>query len=37
MQFNTSGQAIYLQIVDFVCEKILLGEYQPEEKLPSVR
>ena len=37
MQFNTSREAIYLQIVDFVCEKILLGEYQPEEKLPSVR
>ena len=37
MQFNTTGQAIYLQIVDFVCEKVLLGEYQAEDKLPSVR
>ena len=37
MQFNTTGQAIYLQIVDFVCEKVLLDEYQPEDKLPSVR
>ncbi|MBL7767408.1 MAG: GntR family transcriptional regulator [Flavipsychrobacter sp.] len=37
MQFNTTGQAIYLQIVDYVCEKILLDEYQPEDKLPSVR
>ncbi len=37
MQFNNTGQAIYLQIVDYVCEKILLEEYQPEDKLPSVR
>lgn len=37
MQFNNTGQAIYLQIVDYVCEKVLLGESQPEEKLPSVR
>jgi DNA-binding transcriptional regulator YhcF (GntR family) len=37
MQFNNTGQAIYLQIVDYVCEKILLGEAAPEEKLPSVR
>lgn len=37
MQFNNTGQAIYLQIVDYVCEKILLGESLPEEKLPSVR
>ena len=37
MQFNNNGQAIYLQIVDFICEKILLGEYKAEEKIPSVR
>ena len=37
MQFNNTGQAIYLQIVDYICEKILLDEYQAEDKLPSVR
>src|SRR5689334_13738151 len=37
MQFNNNGQAIYLQIVDFICEKILLGEYKAEDKIPSVR
>ena len=37
MQFQTNGQAIYLQIVDYVCEKILLGEWVAETKIPSVR
>ncbi|KIC90708.1 GntR family transcriptional regulator [Flavihumibacter solisilvae] len=37
MQFNNNGQAIYLQIVDYICEKMLLGEYREEEKIPSVR
>ncbi len=37
MQFNNNGQAIYLQIVDYICEKVLLGEYRPEDKIPSVR
>ena len=37
MQFNNNGQAIYLQIVDFICEKILLDEYKAEDKVPSVR
>ncbi|ULQ52831.1 GntR family transcriptional regulator [Flavihumibacter fluvii] len=37
MQFNNNGQAIYLQIVDYICEKILLGEYKAEDKIPSVR
>lgn len=37
MQFNNNGQAIYLQIVDYVCEKILLKEWKPEDKIPSVR
>lgn len=36
MQFRES-QAIYLQIADFVCEKILLKEWKPEERIPSVR
>jgi DNA-binding transcriptional regulator YhcF (GntR family) len=37
MQFNNTGQAIYLQIVDHICEKVLLDEYGEEEKIPSVR
>ena len=36
MQFRES-QAIYLQIADYVCEKILLQEWKPEERVPSVR
>lgn len=36
MQFNQS-QAIYLQIADYVCEKILLKQWKPEDKIPSVR
>ena len=37
MEFNNNGQAIYLQIVDYVCEKVLLQVWKPEEKIPSVR
>ena len=36
MQFRES-QPIYLQIADFVCEKILLGQWAPGERIPSVR
>lgn len=36
MQFRES-QPIYLQIADFVCEKILLREWLPGERIPSVR
>jgi GntR family transcriptional regulator len=36
MQFRES-QAIYLQIADFVCEKILLKEWKTEERIPAVR
>ena len=36
MQFRES-QAIYLQIADFVCEKILLKEWKAEERIPAVR
>lgn len=36
MQFRES-QAIYLQIADFVCEKLLLREWTPGERIPSVR
>ncbi|SDC85022.1 GntR family transcriptional regulator [Niabella drilacis] len=36
MNFN-NNQPIYLQIVDFICEKILLAVWKQEEKIPSVR
>ncbi len=36
MQFRES-QAIYLQIADFVCEKLLLREWIPGQRIPSVR
>jgi DNA-binding transcriptional regulator YhcF (GntR family) len=36
MQFRES-QAIYLQIADYVCEKILLKEWMPDQRIPSVR
>ncbi|RXK82926.1 GntR family transcriptional regulator [Filimonas effusa] len=37
MQFHNNGQAIYLQIVDYVCEQILQQKWLPEVKVPSVR
>lgn len=36
MEFNSS-QSIYLQIADYVCERILLKEWKAEDKIPSVR
>lgn len=33
----TNHKAIYLQIVDHVCEKVLMRQWQPEERIPSVR
>ena len=36
MEFRQS-QAIYLQIADYVCEKILLEEWKVNDKIPSVR
>ena len=36
MQFRES-QAIYLQIADYVCEKILLKEWSADQRIPSVR
>ena len=36
MEFN-SNKAIYLQIADTVCDKILAGELKPEDRIPSVR
>lgn len=37
MQFNNSSQAIYLQIADYICERLLLKEWNAEDKIPSVR
>lgn len=36
MEFRES-QPIYLQIAEFVSEKILLKEWKPDERIPSVR
>lgn len=36
MEFN-SNKAIYLQIVEHVCEQIMLKFWKFEEKIPSVR
>ncbi|NNG00232.1 MAG: GntR family transcriptional regulator [Desulfobacteraceae bacterium] len=36
MDFH-SNQAIYIQIADLICENILTGKWQPEERIPSVR
>jgi GntR family transcriptional regulator len=36
MQFRESI-SIYLQIADYICEKILLKQWKVEERIPSVR
>src|SRR5882757_5540467 len=36
MQFRET-QSIYLQIADYVCEKVLLKEWVAGERIPSVR
>jgi GntR family transcriptional regulator len=36
MEFHKKD-AIYLQIADIICEKILTREWNEEEKIPSVR
>ena len=36
MQFRES-QSIYLQIADYVCEKLLLKEWEAGGRIPSVR
>ncbi len=36
MEFNNS-RAIYLQISDYICEKILSKEWKEGERIPSVR
>ena len=36
MEFKNQ-KPIYLQIADHICDRILLGEYGEDERLPSVR
>ncbi|TAH11924.1 MAG: GntR family transcriptional regulator [Sphingobacteriia bacterium] len=36
MNFS-SNKAIYIQIADLICEKILLREFKQDERIPSVR
>ena len=36
MQFRDTA-SIYLQIADYICEKILLKQWTIEERIPSVR
>lgn len=36
MEFR-DNQAVYLQIVEYVCEQILLKNWKPEEKIWSIR
>lgn len=36
MEFNNT-QAIYLQIADYVCDRVQLQQWPPEGKVPSVR
>ena len=36
MEFR-DNQAIYLQIADLFCENILLGKWNPGDRIPSVR
>ncbi len=36
MQFRESI-AIYLQIADYICERILLKQWKSEERIPAVR
>ncbi|MDR0294975.1 MAG: GntR family transcriptional regulator [Prevotellaceae bacterium] len=36
MEFN-NHKAIYLQIVDYICEKALVGEWLAGARIPSVR
>lgn len=36
MEFN-SNKSIYLQICDAICEQILSGTLEPDERIPSVR
>ncbi len=37
MIFEENNKAIYLQIVDRICDDIMLGKYDGDARLPSVR
>lgn len=37
IDFNNNSKAIYLQIADDICDKILTGVFTPDERIPSVR
>ncbi|MCM1109898.1 MAG: GntR family transcriptional regulator [Clostridium sp.] len=37
MTFNDNNKAIYLQLADLVCDRILRGVYPEGERIPSVR
>ena len=37
IDFNNSSKAIYLQLADDICDKILTGTFVPDERIPSVR
>lgn len=37
LDFNNNSRAIYLQIADDICDKILIGTLSADERIPSVR
>ncbi len=37
IDFNNNSKAIYLQIADDICDKVLTATFVPEERIPSVR
>lgn len=37
IDFNNNTKAIYLQIADDICDKVLTGVFTPDERIPSVR
>ena len=37
LDFSNSSKAIYLQIADDICDKVLTGDFAPDERILSVR
>ena len=37
IDFNNNTKAIYLQIADDICDKVLTGVFTPDERIQSVR
>lgn len=37
IDFNNNSKAIYLQIADDICDKVLTEVFMPDERIPSVR